>query len=107
MRKTVKCDKCQTENLIWVKSKKGNWFLSDPDFVSFGLDGRKLIPFAHKCTTESDLPKSYKEVQIQDLKSQIQNIRKVLDGDSEESMKAIARDLLNRRESELKEIEAN
>ena len=107
MRKTTKCNKCQAENLIWIQSKKGNWYLSDPDYISFGLDGHKLINFAHKCIIKSDLPKSYKEVQIKEVKEQIDNLRKVLEGNSEESVKAIVRDLLISRESELKEIEAN
>jgi hypothetical protein len=49
MTKYITCKKCGVENLVWVFSAKGNWYLSDPAAVSTTYGGNKTIPFAHKC----------------------------------------------------------
>jgi hypothetical protein len=50
MAKNVTCKKCGQEGLFWRQSKKGNWYLCEPDYVSTNSAYKnKLIPFAHKC----------------------------------------------------------
>ena len=45
------CNKCGKEGLVWAKSKKGNWYLSDPKTISTSNYGKYIeIPFAHRCT---------------------------------------------------------
>jgi hypothetical protein len=44
------CKRCGQEGLIWRQSKKGNWYLSDPQTISTKTYGSYItIPFAHKC----------------------------------------------------------
>ena len=48
--KSVTCKKCGQEGLYWRQSKKGKWYLSEPDYVSTkSAYKQKLIPFGHKC----------------------------------------------------------
>ena len=106
MKKNVTCKRCGQSDLVWAKSKAGNFYLADPDYVEFGEKQHKLIAFAHKCLAKSDLPKSFKEVQIKEKQALIKSIRESLEADIPESDKEIFRSLLNLNESDLKELEA-
>lgn len=79
MNKSVNCKKCGQTDLVWAKSKAGKFYLAQPDYVSFGEHQHKLIPFAHKCVTVSNLPKSYNEIEITQLQKLIDNAQKVID----------------------------
>lgn len=47
---TKTCNRCGKQNLVWRQSKKGNWYLSDPQTISTKTYGNYItIPFAHKC----------------------------------------------------------
>ena len=48
----VTCKKCNTPNLEWRKSAKGNWYLADPRFKSTSTGNIITIPFAHQCKSE-------------------------------------------------------
>lgn len=57
--KSVTCKKCGQEGLSWRQSKKGKWYLSDPQTISTKTYGNYLvIPFAHKCTIEEVEPRN-------------------------------------------------
>ena len=50
MAKEIACKKCGKTGLVWRQSKKGNWYLSDPQTISTKTYGNYIIiPFAHKC----------------------------------------------------------
>jgi hypothetical protein len=78
MNKSVKCRKCGQTDLVWATSKAGKFYLAEPDYVSFGERQQKLISFAHKCSTVTNLPKSYNEVEITKLQKLIDNAQKVI-----------------------------
>jgi hypothetical protein len=51
--KMSRCDRCMQENLVWVQSKKGNWYLADPKTITTNTYGKNItIPFAHRCKEE-------------------------------------------------------
>jgi hypothetical protein len=79
MSKSVNCKKCGQTDLVWAKSKAGKFYLAEPDYVSFGERQHKMISFAHKCSTVSNLPKSYNEIEITKLQTLIDNAQKVID----------------------------
>jgi hypothetical protein len=44
------CNRCGKQNLVWRQSKKGNWYLADPQTVATKTYGNYItIPYAHKC----------------------------------------------------------
>lgn len=48
--KYVTCKKCNKPNCVWVFSKKGKWYLAEPDTISTKSAYKNItIPFAHKC----------------------------------------------------------
>jgi hypothetical protein len=52
--KKITCNKCGQEDLVWRQSKKGNWYLSDPQTISTKSAYKNItIPFAHKCQESS------------------------------------------------------
>ncbi len=104
MNKNVTCKSCGTENLVWVKSKKGNWYLSDPDFVTFGLDGHKMINFAHKCSVKTNYAKSYADVQIQEKEQSIEKLVNVLKLSDSDDNKTLIQNLIDAYTNEINQL---
>lgn len=59
--KTITCKKCGIENLVWVFSAKGKWYLSEPSAISTTFGGNKTIPFGHKCRVPKPGDYDYRE----------------------------------------------
>jgi hypothetical protein len=48
------CNRCGQEGLVWRQSKKGKWYLSEPQQISTKTYGQYItIPFAHRCEENS------------------------------------------------------
>ena len=54
IEKTAQCNKCQSEMVGWMKSKKGKWYMVDVwclgkgELVAVTFPGGKGVPY-HKC----------------------------------------------------------
>jgi hypothetical protein len=103
--KKVICDKCGQADLVWAKSKAGNFYLSEPDYVQFGERQHKVIPFAHKCSVATNYPKSFAEVKVAELQSLISNIEKALTSVIDDAIKTSLVDSIARYREEIKTLQ--
>lgn len=104
MSKSVTCNKCGQTDLVWAKSKAGNFYLADPDYVQFGERQHKMISFAHKCVIASDRPKSFNDVKIAELQTLISNTEKALLTDMSDELKSLMVDSLARYAQEIDDL---
>ena len=107
MSKSVTCQRCGQTDLVWVKSKAGNFYLASPDYVQFGERQHKLIPFAHKCAVVVNHPKSYDEVRIAELQTLISKIEKALASDIDDVLKTSLVDSIARYSEEINTLKSN
>jgi len=107
MSKSVTCKKCGQADLVWAKSKAGNFYLAEPDYVQFGERQHKMISFAHKCVVVENKPKSYDEVKIAELQSLISKIEKALASDMDDVLKTSLVDSIARYTEEINTLKSN
>jgi len=105
MNKVI-CNKCGQTDLIWAKSKAGNFYLAEPDYVQFGERQHKIIPFAHKCPVVTNHPKSFDEVKVAELQSLISNIEKALTSVIDDDIKNGFIDLIAGYTEEIKTLQS-
>jgi hypothetical protein len=104
--KKVICDKCGQADLVWAKSKAGNFYLAEPDYVQFGERQHKVIPFAHKCPIATNYPKSFAEVKVAELQSLISTIEKTLTSIIDDDIKTGFVNLIAGYKEEIKTLQA-
>ena len=106
MSKSVSCNKCGQTDLVWAKSKAGNFYLAEPDYVQFGERQHKVIPFAHKCPVATNYPKSFAEVKVAELQSLISTIEKTLTSIIDDDIKTGFVNLIAGYKKEIKTLQA-
>jgi hypothetical protein len=104
--KKVICNKCGQADLVWAKSKAGNFYLAEPDYVQFGERQHKVIPFAHKCPIATNYPKSFAEVKVAELQSLISTIEKTLTSIIDDDIKTGFVNLIAGYKEEIKTLQA-
>jgi hypothetical protein len=107
MSKSVSCNKCGQTDLVWAKSKAGNFYLADPDYVQFGERQLKMISFAHKCAVVTNYPKSFDEVKVAELQSLISSMEKALSSDLDGALKTSLVDSIARYQEEINSLQGN
>lgn len=88
--KTTTCNKCGTQNLVWKKSVKGNWYLSDPRRKTTATGNIITLPYAHDCEGAS----KRNEIRETEEKSELRNIMIALHIGSELSPEQIELNLV-------------
>ena len=107
MSKSITCKNCGQTDLVWSKSKAGNFYLADPDYVQFGERQHKMISFAHKCAVVTNYPKSFDEVKVAELQSLISSMEKALSSDLDDALKTSLVDSIARYQEEINSLQGN